>query len=126
MIVNLAIGFQNLTNPSAKNPKKKNYAVFLADTVLVSFFLIQTQVNDGVPPTLLTDCDKQLSAISYTLSDEEENDASASNAPTSRRRGEDKARSEQVIKFVFIHDYYCFLLMLFYDYLLLFQGARIA
>ncbi|KAJ3276374.1 FACT complex subunit spt16 [Terramyces sp. JEL0728] len=61
MVLNLVIGFQNLENKSS-DPKNKVYSLLLGDTV---------QVTDD-EPTILTEVDKDLSVISYTFGEEDD------------------------------------------------------
>ena len=69
MIINLSLGFQNLEVSGESNPKKKTYALLLADTVLVQ--------SDGA--IALTQSDKDLGSISYAMGDNEDEADTGSN-----------------------------------------------
>lgn len=76
MILNVTLGFQNLENQS-NDSKNKVYSLFLGDTVQV------TQSD----PIILTEADKQLSVISYTFGDEDEEDDATKITELPRKRG---------------------------------------
>ncbi|CAG8451663.1 423_t:CDS:10 [Paraglomus brasilianum] len=61
MILNLSIGFQDLSNPEAKDEESKIYALLLIDTIRVT--------NDT--PVMLTDVKKKLNDVCYYFSDDE-------------------------------------------------------
>ncbi len=63
MILNLSLGFQNLTC-KASDPRNRVYALFLADSVHIT--------KDGA--VCLTDFEKDLESISYTFGDDDEED----------------------------------------------------
>lgn len=63
MVFNVAIGFSGLVNPSASDPEGKQYALFIADTVVV---------NEGTAATVLTQSKKRLKNIAIIIKDEEE------------------------------------------------------
>jgi len=78
MVFNLGMGFSNLTRSKATDPKKKTYALFLADTVVVQL---------RGEPLVLTDtgekkesASKKYSDVSYYLEDEEEKDEKVKNS----------------------------------------------
>ncbi|KAI8060590.1 FACT complex subunit-domain-containing protein [Gongronella butleri] len=60
MVFNLALGFENLENKDASDPKAKIYALYLVDTVRVT--------NDL--PVVLTDSTKRLGDISFFFGDD--------------------------------------------------------
>ncbi|TPX56909.1 hypothetical protein PhCBS80983_g04205 [Powellomyces hirtus] len=62
MVLNVMVGFQNLANPAASDPRGKTYALLITDTVVVT--------NDT--PLVLTDVKKTLEEISFEFQDEEE------------------------------------------------------
>ena len=65
MVLNLSLGFQNLTI-KASDPRNRVYSLFLADTVHIT--------NDGA--ACMTDFEKDLESISYTFGDDEDEDDS--------------------------------------------------
>lgn len=83
MIMNLAIGFQDLVNEEASDPKAQKYALFLADTVLVGKH--ETMV--------LTECErlKKLEHISFVL---DKSDASSSEVDEVAARKTKKGRRD--------------------------------
>lgn len=65
MVFNVSLGVQKLTNPEAKDSKSREYALQIADTVLVK--------SNGVAPEVLTSqCPKDWDKVSYTLKDDGE------------------------------------------------------
>lgn len=64
MIINLTLGFQNLSNKSSDH-RNRTYSLFLGDTVQIT--------KDG--PVLLTNYDKALESISYNDGEDEEDDS---------------------------------------------------
>ncbi|KAJ3089807.1 FACT complex subunit spt16 [Quaeritorhiza haematococci] len=71
MIINLALGFQNLESPNKKDEKEKNYALFIADSIRIT--------PDGSSSMNLTaDVTKDLSEISYMFNEEDGDGAEAS------------------------------------------------
>ncbi|KAI8062799.1 FACT complex subunit-domain-containing protein [Gilbertella persicaria] len=63
MILNVQVGFADLENPKATDPRGKTYALMLVDTV---------RVTQDVPIVLTADCSKKLNKISYFFDDEED------------------------------------------------------
>jgi nucleosome binding factor SPN SPT16 subunit len=63
MILNVQVGFSDLENPKASDPRGQTYALMLADTV---------RVTNDVPLVLTADCSKKRNQISYFFDDEED------------------------------------------------------
>ena len=61
MVFNVAVGFSALENGSASDPEGKQYALFVADTVVV---------NEGSAGNVLTQCKKKLKNIAIIIKDE--------------------------------------------------------
>ncbi|KAG2196503.1 hypothetical protein INT47_012797 [Mucor saturninus] len=79
MILNVQVGFSDLENPKASDPRGKNYALMLVDTV---------RVTSDAAVVLTADCSKKLNKISYFFDDEDdkadgESDKQKSKASTS-------------------------------------------
>lgn len=58
MIFNVSIGFQGLSNPEAKDQKAKNYALLLADTIVVRV---------DKPEVCTNACTKAFSDVGYSF-----------------------------------------------------------
>lgn len=63
MILNVQVGFSDLENPKASDPRGKTYALMLVDTV---------RVTNDAPLVLTADCSKKLNKVSYFFDDEED------------------------------------------------------
>lgn len=63
MVLNIQVGFSDLENPKASDPRGKIYALMLVDTVRVT--------NDAAV-VLTADCSKKLNKISYFFDEEDE------------------------------------------------------
>lgn len=63
MVLNVQVGFSDLENPKATDPRGQTYAIMLVDTV---------RVTQEAPIVLTADCSKKLNKISYFFDDEEE------------------------------------------------------
>lgn len=77
MVFNVAVGLENLEAKDAKDPKNKNYALFIADTVLVT--------ESGTAEVLTHRAPKTWKDVSYYLNDEDAEDKSSK--PSKRGRG---------------------------------------
>ncbi|KAL2914305.1 FACT complex subunit spt16 [Polyrhizophydium stewartii] len=77
MTLNLAIGFQSLENPQASDSKNKVYALYLADTILVTAGRAE----------VLTEVEKELDAITYTFGDEDDGQNEKLAEPLPKKRG---------------------------------------
>ncbi|KAI8820148.1 FACT complex subunit-domain-containing protein [Fimicolochytrium jonesii] len=67
MTLCVMVGFQNLSNPGASDPRGKTYALSLADTVMVT----------GEAPVLLTDVKKEMADVSFDFDEEQEEEVKA-------------------------------------------------
>ncbi|CAO3623830.1 unnamed protein product [Mucor fragilis] len=65
MILNVQVGFADLENPKANDPRGQKYALMLTDTV---------RVTSDSNIVLTADCSKKLNKISYFFDDEEDGD----------------------------------------------------
>ncbi|KAJ3350446.1 FACT complex subunit spt16 [Allomyces javanicus] len=65
-VLNVSIGFQNLTNPDAKDKRNQVYALHIADTVVVG--------NDKTV-TLTSDCTRDAAEVCFELEDDEDDAA---------------------------------------------------
>ncbi|KAJ3168301.1 FACT complex subunit spt16 [Geranomyces variabilis] len=75
MVLSITVGFQNLTNPSATDPRSQTYALAITDTYVVT--------DDT--PLLLTDVEKGLEEISFEYDEE---------APEEEVKAEKRAEKE--------------------------------
>lgn len=80
MALNISIGFQNLENPKAKDPKDATYSLLLVDTVIVT--------NDA--PIVLTESAKDIKHISFFIKDDE-SEVEKKPAKKPEKRGEAKS-----------------------------------
>lgn len=78
-IFSLTIGFSNLLNEKASNPKSKNYALLLTDTY---------KVSEG-EAILLTDYQKSKREITFNLKDDDKP------SPVKKENGDEKVKSEK-------------------------------
>jgi nucleosome binding factor SPN SPT16 subunit len=63
MILNVQVGFSDLENSKASDPRGQTYALMLVDTI---------RVTNDAPLVLTADCSKKLNKISYFFDDEED------------------------------------------------------
>ena len=63
MVFNINVGFSELQNGESKDSKRKKYALFVGDTVLV---------NEDTPSSVLTNSKKKVKNIAIFLKDEDE------------------------------------------------------
>ncbi|GAA5811471.1 hypothetical protein MFLAVUS_004908 [Mucor flavus] len=79
MILNVQVGFSDLENPKASDPRGKIYALMLVDTV---------RVTSDAAVVLTGDCSKKLNKISYFFDDEEDSKSAAggSDAAVSKKK----------------------------------------
>ena len=66
MLFNVNIGFTGLVNKDSSDPKGKDVALFVGDTVLVN--------DDSSPATILTPSKKKIKNIAIFLKDEDSDD----------------------------------------------------
>lgn len=77
MVFNVAVGLENLEAKDAKDPKNKKYALFVADTVLIT--------ESGTPEVLTHRAPKAWKEVSYYLNDDDTEEGSSK--PSKRGRG---------------------------------------
>ena len=68
MLFNINIGFTGLVNKDSSDPKGKDVALFVGDSVLVN------DENDEKPTTILTPSKKKIKNIAIFLKDEDSDD----------------------------------------------------
>lgn len=66
MVFNVALGLQGLKNEASEDPKTRDYALLLADTVVVTKGAAEGE-KPSERPVATSLCTKQLSDISYSL-----------------------------------------------------------
>ncbi len=85
MVFNICVGFQGLERKTkVKDPKKKVYALMLADTVVVT---------DSGSEVLTASCPSEWKEISYSVEDENEEEESENEEKSKKKREQTKSSS---------------------------------